>query len=220
MTQMPINKRCRHKSPQEGEAGFTLIEMIIVIVISSILGIFIFGVLTKCLVAQRDMQVRKERADDAIQVLEKISREVREAKTINSTGSDILIFEKNVTSSTDTNKFVKFIRNTSTNRLRRQSAATLAGLPGNSTSGDIIAENVTEFNVSAEAGIDGNRVVIDTALSSGSEWETKIYPRNYSLNIGGSGGGGSGGGGSGGGGSGGGGWSDDCSSDDGSSDDG
>ena len=39
---MPINKRCRHKSPQVGEAGFTLIEMIIVVVLASIIGNFYF----------------------------------------------------------------------------------------------------------------------------------------------------------------------------------
>ncbi len=173
---MPIKKRCRHKSPQVGEAGFTLIEMIIVIVLASILGTFIFGVLTKSLDAQITMQERKERADDAILVLEKISREVKEANFINNTGSNILIFKR-----ADTTKIVKFIRNTNTNRLRRQSAADVGGLPGNSSSGTILAENVTVFNSSRlnAYGSSEELIAIDMEFADGSEWRTKIYPRNY-----------------------------------------
>jgi len=180
---MPNNKKCRHKSPQAGEAGFTLIETIIVIVLVSILGTFIFGVLTKSLGAQIAMQTRKERADDATLVLEKISREVKEAETINNTGSNQLIFEKNVTSSTDTNKFVRFVRNPSTNELRRQSSTTYGGLPGNSTSGNIVAENVTAFSSSTAQsyGSSLNLIVIDLDFANGSAWRTKIFPRNYGL---------------------------------------
>ena len=165
------------------EAGFTLMEMIIVIVIASILGTFVFGVLTKSLSAQIAMQKRKERDDSAIMVLERISREVKEAKTIHNTATNQLIFEKNVTSSTDGNLFVKFIRNTATNEMRRQSSTTYGGLPGNSTSGNVIAENVTVFNVSPDQsyGSSFDLVVIDLQLDGGSNWNTKIFPRNYGL---------------------------------------
>lgn len=181
MTPTPINRKNGSQSTQNGEAGFTTIELVIVLVLASILGTFVFQIATNSLDTLISMRKRKERADDAVLVLEKISREAKEAKTINNVGSNTLIFEKNVTSSVDTNKFVKFIRNTSTNRLRRQSAADIASLPGNSTSGNIVAENVTVFNTSSEAGSAGNRIVITLELSSGSEWETKIYPRNYGL---------------------------------------
>jgi prepilin-type N-terminal cleavage/methylation domain-containing protein len=88
---MPINRKHKRQYTKDGEAGFTLIEMVIVIVLASILGVFIFGVLTKSLGAQIAMQKRKERADDAVLVLEKISREVKQANTINNAGSNILI---------------------------------------------------------------------------------------------------------------------------------
>ena len=68
---MPINKRCRHKSPQVGEAGFTLIEMIIVIVLASILGIFISRFLPNVRLHKLPCRRGKERDDDAILVLEK-----------------------------------------------------------------------------------------------------------------------------------------------------
>ena len=174
---MPNKEKYRRKSPQMGEAGFTLIEMIIVIVLASILGIFIFQVLTKSLGAQIAMQTRKERDDDAILVLEKISREVKEAKTI-SVGTNILTLEKNVTSNADTNLHIEYWLNAST--LRRESATTAGGLPGSvtSTSGNIVAENVTAFIVNA---IGGTFIKINLTIDGGSEWETKIYPRNYGL---------------------------------------
>lgn len=177
MTPIPFNRENERQSSRSGEAGFTLIEMIIVIVLSSILGTFIFGVLTKSLTAQRNMQVRKERSDDAVLVLERISREVREANSINSVGSNKIIFKR-----ADTGKAVKFIRNTSTNRLRRQSAADVPSLPGNSSSGNIVAENVTYFeSYSLAVGGSNPRVWIKLQFSDGSDWETKIYPRSFGL---------------------------------------
>ena len=175
---MPINKENGCKTAQRGEAGFTLIEMIIVVVLSSILGTFIFGVLTKSLAAQRNMQVRKERSDDAVLALERISREVREANSVNSAGSNVLIFRR-----ADTGQAVKFIRNTSTNRLRRQSAADVPSLPGNSTDGTIVAENVNVFSVSTnqEYSSSVNLIVISLGFADGSSWKAKIHPRNYGL---------------------------------------
>lgn len=181
MTQTPINRKKGRHSTQKGEAGFTMIELVIVLVLTAILGTFVFQIVSNSLNTVITMRTRKERADDAVLVLEKISREVKESKAINSFGNDILIFEKNITSSADTNKFVKFIRNTTTKILRRQSAVDEASLPGNSTSGNVVAENVTVFNSSGEAGSIDNRIVITLELSNGSEWETKIYPRNYGL---------------------------------------
>jgi prepilin-type N-terminal cleavage/methylation domain-containing protein len=170
MTPTPINRK-------NGEAGFTMIELVIVLVLASILGAFVFQIVTNSLDTYISMRKRKERADDAVLVLEKISREVRAANDINSAGSDILIFKR-----ADTGKAVKFIRNSSTNKLRRQSAADVASLPGSSSSGNIVAENVSVFNCSSEAGSGSiNRVVIDLQFSDGSEWETKVYPRNYGL---------------------------------------
>jgi prepilin-type N-terminal cleavage/methylation domain-containing protein len=169
MTPTPINRK-------NGEAGFTMIELVIVLVLASILGGFVFQIVTNSLNTLITMGTRKERADDAVLVLEKISREVRAANNINNAGSNILIFKR-----ADTGKAVKFIRNTATNRLRRQSAADVPSLPGSSSSGNIVAENVSAFNCSSEAGSTGNRIVIDLQFTDGSDWETKIYPRNYGL---------------------------------------
>ena len=173
------NNKNTYQPPRSGEAGFTIIELIIVIVLTSILGTFVFQIVTNSLNTLITMRTRKERADDAIMTLEKISREVREAKSITTASGSTLTFEKNVTSSSDTNTAVKFILNTSTNKLMRQSATTIGGLPGDDTSGSVMAENVSDFIVIKDAT--DNWVSLELDFFNGSEWETKIYPRNYGL---------------------------------------
>ena len=161
-----------------GEAGFTMIELIMVIVLVSILGTFIFGVLTKSLDAQIAMQTRKERADDAILVLEKIGREVREAESIITASSNNLTFKR-----ADTGKVVRFKRANTTSpvSLIRKSATTETGL--SSASGNIVAENVTVFDASTTSSYGGNTNLIDIDLEfdKGSHWTTKIQPRNIGL---------------------------------------
>lgn len=172
---MQIHKK--HKSTQSGEAGFSLIEMVIVIVISSILGTFILGTLTKCLVAQRDMQVRKERSDDAIQSLERINREFREANTLYFAVTNYLIFQKRTSSSADTNLWIKYQRDTGTNTLIRHSASSYAGVLS-STAGDIIATNITAFNCSNNLN---QKTRIALTFDQGSDWETNVFRRNFGL---------------------------------------
>ncbi len=166
-----------HKSTQSGEAGFTLIEMIIVIVLSSILGTSILGILTNCLVAQRDMQVRKERSDDAVQSLERINREFREANTLYYALPDYLIFQKKSTSSADANLWIKYQRDTVTDTLIRHSASSYSGVLS-STTGDIIATNVTAFNCSNNMN---QKTAIALTFDQGSDWETNVFRRNYGL---------------------------------------
>ncbi len=178
---MPIKEKDKRRSPQMGEAGFTLIEMVIVIVLASILGIFIFGTITKCLVAQRDMQERKERSDDAILSMDTINRELRDASVIYNAVENELLFEKSTASGTDPNLIVLYVRDTATHTLRRQSDLDGSGLfPINSTLGSIIATDISHF----EATLGSNSWLtlqmefdID-ADGSGSDWVTYVLPRN------------------------------------------
>ncbi len=177
MIQMPIHRKHKRKSSRSGEAGFTLIEMVIVVVLASILGIFVFGVLNKCLSAQIDMQRRKERSDDAILSLERINREIREANTIPLALTDLLLFTKRITSSADTNLSIKYQLNTATNTLIRFSD-TSAGAVFASTTGDVIATNVTGFICSTFMN---QRTRIRLEFQDGSDWETNIFRRNLGL---------------------------------------
>ncbi len=178
-----INIKCRHKPPQTGEAGFTLVEMVIVIVLASILGIFAFGMLTNCLVAQRDMQARKEKSDDAIISIERMNRELKEANWIMLTGTDRLVFGKNVTSSVDTNLFVAYVRDPATKELLRRSVLNQGDFPWIgppnwiAPSGTPIATNVDYFGSTDTSG----RVAIGLEFDKGSYWQTRMFPRNNNL---------------------------------------
>ena len=55
-TQMPMNRKHKRQNTQGAEAGFTLIELIIVIVLASILGTFVFSIISKSLASQINMQ--------------------------------------------------------------------------------------------------------------------------------------------------------------------
>ncbi len=176
LTQMRLDKKYKHKSPRGGEAGFTLIEMIIVVVLLSILGTFIFQILTKSLSAQIAMQKRKERADDAVLVLERISRELRGAKsdsvTIDSSSSyDILEFEKNIATAVDPNRWVRYILFNNDNNLMRQSAESSTG---SASPPNVLAENVSSFTVIKV----GNGIFLYLEFSGGSDWRTVVFPRN------------------------------------------
>jgi prepilin-type N-terminal cleavage/methylation domain-containing protein len=175
---MPMNRKHKRQNTQGAEAGFTLIELIIVITIASILGTFVFSIITKSLVAQINMQRKKERSDEAVLSLERISRELIEARYIDYADNNELRFEKRITSSTDPNPWIRYARDTSTNILWRQSADLLANLPSDSTPGNIVAENVTVFNSS---GSNLNAIEIDLTFANGSVWKTVVFPMNYGL---------------------------------------
>ncbi len=83
-----LRKR-RRKNTKGGEAGFTMVELIIVIVLTSILGTFVFNILAQCLVAQRELQVRREHSDDAVLTLHQMSRDIMETTTV-TTGTNAL----------------------------------------------------------------------------------------------------------------------------------
>ena len=87
-----MNRKCKRKQrvSKGGEAGFTMVELILVIVLTSILGTFGFQILTQSLLAQRNMQVRKEHSDDAVLALDKISSEIMVATAV-TTGSTLTL---------------------------------------------------------------------------------------------------------------------------------
>ncbi|ODS30398.1 MAG: hypothetical protein SCARUB_04496 [Candidatus Scalindua rubra] len=190
MTRTPINKNHRCESPQGGEAGFTLVELIISIVLVSIAGLFIFQIVSQSISVYAKMSSRKERADNAVLSLERMSREIRDAKNIVSAGSNKLTFEKKeAAEGKDSHKKVKFILNTSTNKLMRQSASSDGSLPADNTSGNVLAMNVESFTATKDGK---NRVVVKLEFIDGSQWRTTVYPRNYNIDDDGDDGGGGG----------------------------
>ena len=178
-----MSRKHKRQNTHGAEAGFTLIELIIVIALASILGTFVFSIISKSLASQINMQERKVKSDDAVLSLERIGRELREARYIEPTSTDILIFEKKITSSTDPNTWIRYVRNTSTKSLMRQSADTLANLPSDSTSGEVVAKDVTAFSSTPDGsyGSSLDLFIIDLTFDGGAVWKTKVFPRNYGL---------------------------------------
>ena len=77
-------KKHKHRISKGGEAGFTLVELIVVLVLTSILGTFGFEILTDSLLAQRNVQVRKEHSDDAVLAMSTLQREIMEATGVSN----------------------------------------------------------------------------------------------------------------------------------------
>lgn len=157
-----------------GQAGFTLIEVIIVVILTGILGTFTFYILSGSTRTFATMATRKERADDAVLALEKISREVRDAKTVTSpadtTEGSTLTFTKKNASGNDTSTNISY--SLEGTELRRVSTG------GSNPGTAVVAKNVSSFTASKDAS---NRIVIKLAFSSGSSWQTKVSIRNSGL---------------------------------------
>ncbi len=202
MTRMEFNGEEGCNSSQKGESGFTMIEMIMVMVLTSILATFIFQITTGSLQTLIDMRNRKERGDDAVMLMEKICRETREAVSIvdignntipfgESFGDQQLLLQKNLitNSSTDPNLIVGYIWDNAganpTYTLKRTSGASAMSvmvLPF--TNGSIVAQDVSNFALTRTAGSNGSpddRLEIILSFNSGSSWRTEVYPRNYQL---------------------------------------
>ena len=195
MTRMEFNGKDRCSPSQKGESGFTMVELVIVMVLVSILATFIFQIITNSLQTMRDMRNRKERGDDAVMLMEKISRETKESMSIWAAGAHPLwgdtqlVFQKNVTSSTDPLTMVRYIWDNAgvdpTYTLRRVSAVSyMSTIPILSTTGSIVAENVSNFTptlVNGSLGAPYYLLHIALGFTNGSDWETEVYPRNYQL---------------------------------------
>ena len=85
---MTMFKKHKRRISKGSEAGFTMVELILVIVLTSILGMFGFQMLTQSLLAQRNVQVRKEHCDDSVLAMNTIRRELMESTAV-TTGSTL-----------------------------------------------------------------------------------------------------------------------------------
>lgn len=169
------------KITKGGESGFTLVELILVIVLTSILGTFVFQILTQSLLAQRDMQVRKEHSDDGVLAMDQISRELGAAVGTNILASTDMLGFRKVDRSTAFGHYVLYGRNSGTNQLVRLSILSTDN-DGNdhgtvtsqfsSNMGNVVAENVSAFT----ADILGNISLQFTGEASARQ--TRVFVRN------------------------------------------
>jgi prepilin-type N-terminal cleavage/methylation domain-containing protein len=128
--------------------GFTLIELILVIVISSIVGICTFSFIYNSIQTYRLMKTQGQLHQEGSYALERISRELRDASYgLNIAGG--ISFLKAHQTPADTNTFVRYYRSGSS--LYRCSDASLGLVclfsPGSSPTNKLLCANVSVFTI-------------------------------------------------------------------------
>ena len=93
------------------EKGFTLVEIIIVIVVLGIISGVTFQIVASGVEAFKKSSARKELYDQGRLALERMVRELRDAKEITATSSDSITFKKVHKSVLDSAEEIKFQRN-------------------------------------------------------------------------------------------------------------
>jgi prepilin-type N-terminal cleavage/methylation domain-containing protein len=140
-----------------GQKGYTLVEIVIVIVILGIIGAFTFQFVAHGVLAFKKSSARKDLYDQGRLALERMVRELRDGKEITDCSPNSITFKKaHPAQAADNIEEVKFeLVGTDLKRV---------GDPSGTPQTAILATNVTSFQV-GEAG--GGSVTVD-ASSSGS----------------------------------------------------
>ncbi len=147
--------------------GFTLIEIIIVIIVLGILSVFGFHFISTGIHTYSMMEKQKGLFDQATMVMERISRELRDAEAITTAAGSILEFTKSHETDEDSDTSISFELSGTT--LQRLGTDTV-NLADNVVSG-------TGFSVTNSS----NGITISLTLESGEAiitLQSYIYPKN------------------------------------------
>lgn len=152
----------------KNQKGFTLIEIIIVIIVIGVLSVFGFHFISTGIHTYSMMEKQKGLFDQATMVMERISRELRDADSISAptsgdTGSTLTFTTSNATPQ-DSDTGISF-----------QLSGTTLQRVGSSTVN--LADNVDTFSVTNSS----NGITITLTLESGDAnitLQSYIYPKN------------------------------------------
>jgi len=158
--------------------GFTLIEIIIVIIVLAILSIFGFHFLSTGIHTYSMMEKQKGLFDQATMVMERISRELRDANTISSpTSGDTSYAHLTFTKSHGT------LEETTTYDISFQLSGTTLRRIGSTTPATVtLADNVVEGSIPFLNS--SNEITITLTLESGEAnitLRSYIYPKNLAF---------------------------------------
>jgi prepilin-type N-terminal cleavage/methylation domain-containing protein len=130
-----------------GQKGFTLVEMVMVIVILGVIGAFTFQFVAQGVQAFKKTSARKDLYDQGRLALERMVRELRDTKEVTGSASSSITFKKaHPAQAADNTEEVKFELN-GTNLER-------VGDPNGTPATAVLASNVSSFTV-AGVGIIG-----------------------------------------------------------------
>ena len=157
------------------ERGFTLIEMVMVIVILSIISaITIYFLITSLKVYTMTIN-QKTLFDEGKLALERMCRDIRDAKSIaspaaGSSGNSILFTRTHLTAQDSANENITF----------RLTGTILEKVKSSPSATSTMAENVSTFTVTRGATDDEIKIVLALSLGTGENvtLQTKVYPKN------------------------------------------
>ena len=142
MFEQKINNLIRRKMPRGigGQKGYTLVEIVMVIVILGVIGAFTFQFVAHGVQAFKKSSARKDLYDQGRLALERMVRELRDAKEVTgSTGSSVTFKKAHPSQAADNTEEIKFQLN-GTNLER-------VGDPNGTPATAVLASNVSSFTV-------------------------------------------------------------------------
>lgn len=180
--------------------GFTLIELILVIVISSIVSLFTFSFIYNSIQTYRLMRTQRQLYQDGSHALERITRELRDASFRVNTGNGLSFMKLSrgslqAPNIADRNPFVRYY--TSGNNLYRCSDVTAESVclsnPSASPTNKLLSRNIMAFTVQISdqgtpcapsnlPACQDDSFTIIISLGDGSQsvsFRTTITPKNY-----------------------------------------
>jgi prepilin-type N-terminal cleavage/methylation domain-containing protein len=155
--------------------GFTLIEMIVVIVILSIISAITINFLINSIKIYTMTVKQKTLFDEGKLALERMCRDIRDARSISSpasggSGSSITFTRNNATAQDVAAESITF----------QLTGSTLQKLKSSPSATSSLASDVSTFTVTRGATNDEITLVLTLSLSSGENvtLQTKVYPKN------------------------------------------
>lgn len=158
--------------------GFTLMEMVITIVILAIIGLFTFSFLSNLTQTYVTMGQKRGAHQEAANILERISRELRDAEVVSVSGSAISFnIAHPVATDSSSNLFVRF--RLSGSDLYRDSGPS----SGSYSVSKILGKGVTSFTPIPSGTLPQNTALqVSLTVTSGGQTQTYVTgvcPKNY-----------------------------------------
>lgn len=160
----------------KSQRGFTLIEIIVVIVILSIVSVISIKFLADSLRIYTMTVNQKTLLDEGRLALERMCRDIRDARSITGTTADSITFVRNNATAQDVAaESIVFLRNAGASTLQKDKSRPLPNPPPVDMASDVTVFVVT--NATNEI-----QLQLTLSLSTGENvtLQTKVYPKNLS----------------------------------------